>query len=883
GLSGNGTQQIQLMGAGKTAPIVNYSTYSKATVALGTDFGPITGAVPKTPTKTLSFNIRNTGGGVLTLTSNPRVVLNGTHASQFEVTVQPSISAIPARVGTKGISSTAFSIRYQPTTKGTHFTTVTIASDSADDPTFQFKIRGSAPDLTALPAGDVTHLASASLEVAGWGTSETTSASALDYGGDSDAFRFVLTQRNLCSFWTTGDTDTYGTLYKLVGTKATKLIAADAGGDGRNFLLTSVLDAGTYVVEVKGAAVDILGDYELHAQQTPVSGYAVLTNPKGTPIADDSTLIDAALNTDFGLIDSRTGYAERTFTLTNNGFADITLPGGPRVQISGAGAEAFVVKAQPTATALKPAAKITFTLRYDPADKGYFDAVVSIPLNGAGLTGNTYDFAIHGSAFGAIEPLRRATHLGASKLSSCFFDADGGVKNWGLVVTMFGNYDAPTPEDGIFNFPNAPMAVAGGSNRFQVAMPDGSVSGWGSYSQVSLGYGEDLGDDYWEESPQPASRLWGSDEAVQLAIGATHTVVMTNSGGVWTWGDGTTGQLGTGTVLPYKENLSHIKKTAASITSKFGTSRIIQIAAGSFHTLALDNAGNVWSWGRGAEGQLGHGTSVLKSAPTKISPAIFGGYRVVGIACAADSSYAVTEAGVVWAWGGNENGALGDGSLTNSMSPVKVLDPATGSAHTFGGQPIVQITAGSDQVFVLTAGGSVWTWGEGINVEADMTYPYGETPEALNSWTAVWQSPRLLVDGATDPAPPIVEMTAAGQRVGYWSDDVMLADLSLTHALFLRTDGSVWACGDNTNGQVGDGTFTGRALPVEVLATPVPTVPGVIKTGFFEMMDSVYALGMHADGKILVGGGFETAVIEPRNGIARLNADGWVDSAFNPK
>lgn len=887
GLTGNGTQQIQLMAAGKTTPIANYSSISKTTVALGTDFGQITGATPKVPTKTLSFNIRNTGGGVLTLTGTPRVTLSTAHASQFEVVTQPSISAIPARVGSKGISSTIFSIRYQPTSKGIHYTKVLIGSDSADDPTFIFTIRGSAPNLLALPAGDVTHLASASLEIPGWDNAETANSSALDYGGDIDMFRFVLTQPKLCTFWTTGDTDTYGTLYKLAGSTSSKLLSADAGGVGRNFGLTKVLDPGTYVVEVKGATADVIGDYELHASQTPVSGYAVLTNAKGIPISDGSTLIDSTLATDFGLIDLRKGSVDRVFTLTNNGFADISITGSPRVQISGAGAAAFIVVTQPAATVLKPAAKINFTLRYDPFMKGDFDAAISIPVTGAGLTDNTYNFAIRGTAFGSVEPLQRAKRIAASKKSSYFFDADGGAKEWGLVITMFGNFNSPSPTDSIFRFPSAPLAVAGGSNRFHVATADGGVLGWGYYSEVSLGYGENLGDDLWEESPQPASRLWGTDEAAQIAIGATHTVVATSSGGVWTWGDQTSGQLGNGVVAAYSNNRSYIKKTPQSITSNFGAAKIIQIAAGSFHTLALDSDGNVWSWGYGREGQLGIGTVTTKSAPTKISTSSFGGYRIVSVACAADSSFAVTEAGVVWAWGSNANGALGDGTLTKRTTPVMVTDPATGRAHEFGGQPIRQITVGSDQAFILTANGSVWTWGEVVNVEADMSDPYNQTAETLNSWTSVYQSPFLLVDGTTDPNPQIVEMTAAGQRVAYWSDDVMLADLSLTHALFLRANDSVWACGDNSDGQMGNGSTFCIPVPVEVIPAPPPTVAGDLDLGFDpsagdSFPSGILATAMQPDGKIVIGGAFTTIGGTNRSYIARLAADGTLEATFAP-
>jgi uncharacterized delta-60 repeat protein len=881
-LPGNGTQQIEVVGAGKTTPIKNYSSVSQASAALGTHFGSITGAVPTVPSKTLTFNIRNTGGGVLALTGTPKVAISGLHASQFQVVSQPAEDVIPARVGTT-IRYTTFSIRYLPTIVGNHIAKVAIQSDSIDDTLFQFAIRGSAPNLPGRPIGDISHLVSASLDVTGWESSQSQSSSALDYGGDIDMFRFVLTERKLCTFWTTGDADTFGTLYQLAS-KQTKLLSADAGGDNRNFSLTRVLDPGTYIVEVKGANADVVGDYTLHATQTAVSGYAVVTNAKGIPIADGTVLADKTLGTDFGSVDYRKGTVEQTYTITNQGFADISLIGNPKVALTASGGSPhFTIKTQPSATVLKPGAKSTFVVRYDPEFEGTFDSLIVIPTTGSGMTdGGLYTFAIQGRASGRVQPLQMSRRLATSNRSSYFFDPRGGVKVWGEIVTMFGNLISPTPASTVFKLSQAPTSVAGGFNRFQITMPDGNVLGWGAYSQVSLGYGEDLGEyeDLWEESPQAATRSWGADEAVQVVVGASHTVVLTGSGEVWSWGSQRFGELGNGSVVAYSPNKNHIKKTPQNITSKFGGAKIIQIAAGAFHTLALDSNGTVWTWGYGGDGQLGLGAKTNKSVPTKLSPTTFGSSRVVSVACAFDASYAVTEAGVVWSWGFNGRGALGDGTVTSRTTPVMVRDVSSGRAHDFGGGQIKQLAAGSDQIFVLTEDGSVWTWGEAVQLETDMSDPMSITDEELQSWTSVWTSPHLLVSGSADPFPSIIEMVAKGQQGYYGSSNFVL---SLTHALFLRSDGSVWACGANSNGQLGDGTFMSRTAPVEVIAAPPFVAAGEIDTSYAPSVSGgIYGMAVQPDGKTIIGGAFTSISEHDRNHLARITPGGEVDPDFNP-
>ena len=897
-LFGVGVPQIEVAGTAKKTPIKNYSGVSQASTTLGTHFGSITGAVPTAPTRTLSFDIRNTGGGVLSLTGTPKVVLSGLHASQFQVVSQPSLDALPARIGSN-IESTSFSIRYQPNIVGNHIARVTVMSDSADDMTFQFAIRGSAPSLPSRPDGDVSHLVSASLQVNGWDVSETQTASALDYGGDADMFRFVLSQRMLCTFWTTGDTDTLGTLFLISGSKQKKLLSADHGAEWRNFSLTRVLDPGTYAVEVRGANADFTGDYRLHATQTPVSGYAVLTNTNGIPISDGSTLIDTALATDFGNVDYRKGAVEQSYILTNHGYADINLTGTPRITLTGNGVGAFTVKTQPKATILKPGAKTSFTLWYDPAFVGTYDLVVSVPITEAGLADGTYQFSVQGRSFGAVKPLAVSKRIAANAYASYYFTTTGRWYAWGnqpevevwddfgYMTENFFFTQLNTPTVYAPSLESPPIAVAGGGYRIHTAARDGRLMGWGNDYAAGFGNGVKTDSDVPAYYPLAAKTGWGSEQAMQIAAGALHTLMVTNMGGVWSWGDQSEGQLGNGTIKSYASSLSHVLNKPSAITKNFSGSRIIRVAAGEKHSLALDSEGQVWSWGANNRGQLGLGGTARQSKPTKISSSAFAGERIVGIACSAFSSFAVTESGVVWSWGDNERGALGDNTFIQKTTPVMVLDAVTGQKHTFGGDQIRQIAAGSDQVFVLTESGAVWTWGECVTTTDDMAFILDASSSMLQTWTERRTTPVLHIEPALSQNDTVIELAAGGERIEL---DTTLPILSLSHCLFLTRSGSVLASGNNERGQVGNYSFNGQPDPVQVISAPNPGEPLVMSqiTAYSEVEGNtqdgfIFDIVAQPDGKLLVSGDFNVINGIRRSNLARLHPDGSVDTSFHAK
>lgn len=205
------------------------------------------------------------------------------------------------------------------------------------------------------------------------------------------------------------------------------------------------------------------------------------------------------------------------------------------------------------------------------------------------------------------------------------------------------------------------VATGGASGSHSVAVKsDGTVWGWG-YNW----FGQ-LGDGTSQNNRTSPVQVGGSlATAVAVATGGDHTLALKSDGTVVAWGRNTSGQLGNG------NNTSQTSPVAVS-----SLTNVVAIAAGTAHSLALKADGTVWSWGTNFEGQLGTGSTTPTSTNTPGQiPGLVG---VVAIAAGGDESAALKSdgaaTGAVWAWGKNLWGTVGDGSNSERLAPVKVIE-----------------------------------------------------------------------------------------------------------------------------------------------------------------------------------------------------------------
>jgi hypothetical protein len=264
------------------------------------------------------------------------------------------------------------------------------------------------------------------------------------------------------------------------------------------------------------------------------------------------------------------------------------------------------------------------------------------------------------------------------------------------------------------------------------------------------------------------------------------------------------------------------------------------VAGGRFHTCAL-KGGQVYCWGRNGNGQLGDGTYTNRITPTLVADGAMGNSGVTAVAAGAFHTCAI-KSGALYCWGYNFYGQLGDGTTTDSSTPVAVTNMGSG---------VTAVAAGSDHTCALK-GGQVYCWGyNGRGMLGDGTYTNRITPT-------------LVADGAMGNSG--VTAVAAG----------------LVHTCALK-GGQVYCWGYNSYGQLGDGTRTDRATPA-LVADGAMGNNGVtaVAAGWYHTCaiksGALYCWGQNGSGQLGNGtyGGYYTtpvAVTNMGSGAAAVAAD----------
>jgi len=192
------------------------------------------------------------------------------------------------------------------------------------------------------------------------------------------------------------------------------------------------------------------------------------------------------------------------------------------------------------------------------------------------------------------------------------------------------------------NFSSASLlAQVYASYYYSAAVTDsGEVYTWGSGEFGRLGY-VDI-----KKQPQPRLLVeLGSNVIVKLSLGYYHAAAVSDKGTVFTWGRGINGQLGHGSIL----NEDSVRPVSALTHCV-----IVDIACGESHTLALSDKHEVYTWGGGQLGQLGHGDFLRQSLPLKV--ANISDEQIVKVSCGKRHSAAFTHEGKLFTWGSNEYG-----------------------------------------------------------------------------------------------------------------------------------------------------------------------------------------------------------------------------------
>ena len=371
-------------------------------------------------------------------------------------------------------------------------------------------------------------------------------------------------------------------------------------------------------------------------------------------------------------------------------------------------------------------------------------------------------------------------------------------------------------------------AISAGSWHSCALTSGGGVQCWGYDVLGELGVGTSSGPEECQSTPcstTPVDVHGLTSGVAAISAGEHHTCALTSAGGVKCWGDNSAGELGVGTFGGPEECRGSACSTTPVDVSGL-TSGVTAIAAGGYSSCVLTSAGGVKCWGANVIGQLGDGTTTNSPTPVGVS-GLTSGVKAIsvgeGTACAltsaggvkcwgsnpgdgttgsttpvdvsgltsgvaaisagGDHACALTSTGGVECWGFNFGGGLGDGTTTNSPTPVAVSGLTSG---------VTAITTGYEDTCALTTAHLVECWG--YNVLGELGDGTNSGPEHCGS-EACSRTP-VDVSGLTSATA-----ISAGEA----------------HTCALISSGGVKCWGSNLFGELGDGTTTDRTEPVNVI------------------------------------------------------------------
>mmetsp|Transcript_1612 Transcript_1612/g.5031 ORF Transcript_1612/g.5031 Transcript_1612/m.5031 type:complete len:454 (-) Transcript_1612:444-1805(-) len=399
--------------------------------------------------------------------------------------------------------------------------------------------------------------------------------------------------------------------------------------------------------------------------------------------------------------------------------------------------------------------------------------------------------------------------------------------------------------------------------------------GWGSYGQ--LGHGDEVS----QSAPKPFDRVSLQGQVITvLDCGFCYNIGLSARGDVFTWGFGKFAQLG------HAENRSN--QTAPRKVKFFMKRPVRAVAAGQEHSVAVLTTGEVYTWGSGAFGRLGHGDEENQVEPRLIeyfkNPTVGEGsdvesdgesshsnmdldsveelhpvngkskeltpITIVGVACGLHHTLALDSNGQVYSWGLGKSGRLGHGNERDQLFPHLV------NALVEQKVEVASVRCGWDHSAVLTKGrGHVFTWGCGRSFQLgglglDVSErDFRANPTKVIQWI---RKPTSRLNSTSDNRriPRIVDLDCGGK-----------------HNLAVCAEGHIYSWGRGEFGRLGHGDQRHKVYPHLVMALADVKIKQVACGGYHSLAlaedGTVYSWGNNENGRLGLGSTGELSVTKP--------------------
>ncbi len=372
-------------------------------------------------------------------------------------------------------------------------------------------------------------------------------------------------------------------------------------------------------------------------------------------------------------------------------------------------------------------------------------------------------------------------------------------------------------------------------------MNDGTTWSWGLGSSGQLGNGSSTA-----AVSSPVQVVGGLSFQKVAAVNQS-TYGLDVLGNLWGWGTNGFGNLGNNSVTAVS--------SPVLVVGNIKFTGLVQNPTMTYQNFyGLDNAGNLWGWGSGAQGQLGNGSSTAAvSSPVQVVGGLKFTQFSAYITLNNTAVWAIDTSQNMWSWGLQFSGNLGQNNSTSSVSsPVQVV----------GGIKWQKVIGGAAVVIGLDTSGNVWTWGQygGANLNTvsspvkivggivaqnvfsgGISSAGGEHLFILDYSNNLWAwgsnlNGELGIGTTTSASSPV-------QVVGgiKWQSAVMI-NAGNNYALGVDTSGNLWGWGSNAYGNLGNGTTTTVSSPVQVV--------GGLKWSSSNIMGDGTSIGVTVDGMI---------------------------------